>query len=189
MRKARRAAKRRGRKLRIMFADEARFGRMNRPRPCWAPIGTRPEVAAQLIREYIYLYGAVAPKDGTCVYLIMPTSNTECFQAFLDVLARKFAWQDMPPVLDDPTIAPATLPFPTTSRSCIFRRIRRNLTRRKIYGTKSARKFSRTMRSNPSTPCMPNSSRPCSTSSATPSSCNPSPLSHISSTHSDIEVV
>jgi len=49
-----------------MFADEARFGRMNRPRPCWAPIGTRPEVAAQLIREYIYLYGAVSPKDGRC---------------------------------------------------------------------------------------------------------------------------
>ena len=100
MRKARRAAKRRGRKLRIMFADEARFGRMNRPRPCWAPIGTRPEVAAQLIREYIYLYGAVAPKDGTCVYLIMPTSNTACFQAFLDVLARKFARQDILLVLD-----------------------------------------------------------------------------------------
>src|SRR5947208_9241859 len=76
-----------------MFADEARFGRMNRVRPCWAPIGTRPGVAAQLIREYIYLYGAVSPKDGTCVYLIMPTSNTECFQVFLEVLARKFARQ------------------------------------------------------------------------------------------------
>jgi putative transposase len=100
VRKARRAAKRRGRKLGIMFADEARFGRMNRPRPCWAPIGTRPEVAAQLIREYIYLYGAVAPKDRTCVYLIMPTSNTACFQAFLDVLARKFARQDILLVLD-----------------------------------------------------------------------------------------
>jgi hypothetical protein len=48
-----------------MFADEARFGRMNRPRPCWAPAGIRPKVASQLIREYIYLYGAVAPKDGT----------------------------------------------------------------------------------------------------------------------------
>jgi transposase len=83
-----------------MFADEARFGRMNRPRPCWAPIGTGPEVAAQLIREYIYLYVAVAPKDGTCVYLIMPTSNTACFQAFLDVLARKFARQDILLVLD-----------------------------------------------------------------------------------------
>ena len=100
MRKARRAAARRGRRLRIMFADEARFGRMNRIRPCWAPIGTRPGVAAQLIREYIYLYGAVSPKDGTCLYLIMPTSNTACFQVFLDVLARKFARQDILLVLD-----------------------------------------------------------------------------------------
>ena len=46
-----------------MFADEARFGRINRPRPCWAPIGIRPEVASQLIREYIHLYGAVSPKS------------------------------------------------------------------------------------------------------------------------------
>ena len=86
--------------MRIMFTDEARFGRMNRPRPCWAPIGTRPEVASQLIREYIYLYGAVCPKDGTCVYLIMPTSNTACFQIFLNVLSRKFARQDILLVLD-----------------------------------------------------------------------------------------
>jgi hypothetical protein len=26
---------------------------MNRIPPCWAPVGTRPEVAAQLVREYI----------------------------------------------------------------------------------------------------------------------------------------
>jgi hypothetical protein len=39
VKRARRAAERRGRRLRIMFADEARFGRMNRPRPCWAPAG------------------------------------------------------------------------------------------------------------------------------------------------------
>jgi len=73
---------------------------MNRIRPCWAPIGTRPGVAAQLIREYIYLYGAVSPKDGTCVYLIMPTSNTACFQIFLDVLTRRFAGQNILLVLD-----------------------------------------------------------------------------------------
>jgi transposase len=83
-----------------MFTDEARFGRINRPRPCWAPIGIRPEVASQLIREYIYLYGAVCPKDGTCVYLIMPTSNTACFQIFLNALSRKFARQDILLVLD-----------------------------------------------------------------------------------------
>jgi transposase len=83
-----------------MFADEARFGRMSRPRPCWAPTGIRPEVASRLIREYIYLYGAVSPKDGMCVYLIMPRSDTESFQAFLNVLARKFARQDILLVLD-----------------------------------------------------------------------------------------
>ena len=83
-----------------MFADEARFGRINRPRPCWAPRCIRPDVASQLIREYIYLYGAVAPKDGTCVYLIMPTSNTACFQSFLNVLSRRFARQDILLVLD-----------------------------------------------------------------------------------------
>ena len=42
VKKARRVAARRGRRLRIMFADEARFGRMNRIRRCRAPIGTRP---------------------------------------------------------------------------------------------------------------------------------------------------
>ena len=83
-----------------MFADEARFGRMNRPRPCWAPPSVRPKVAAQLIREYIYLYGAVCPKDGTCVYLIIPTSDTACFQVFLDALSRRFARQDILLVLD-----------------------------------------------------------------------------------------
>jgi putative transposase len=76
-----------------MFADEARFGRMNRPRPCWAPRGTRPQVASQLIREYVYLYGAVRPKDGTCVYLILPAPDTQCFQIFLDTLAKKYRRQ------------------------------------------------------------------------------------------------
>ena len=83
-----------------MFADEARFGRMNRPRPCWAAAGIRPKVAAQLIRDYIYLYGAVCPKDGTGVYLMKPTSDTACFQAFLDVLSRKFGRHDILLVVD-----------------------------------------------------------------------------------------
>jgi hypothetical protein len=71
-----------------MFADEARFGRMNRPRPCRAPLGVRPKVASQLIREYIYLYGAVSPQDGTCIYLIMPTSDRVRFKVM-----RRFAYR------------------------------------------------------------------------------------------------
>ena len=63
--------------------------------------GTRPEVATQLIREYIYLYGAVSPRDGTCVYLIMPTSDAGEFPGLLlDVLARRFSRQDILLVLD-----------------------------------------------------------------------------------------
>src|ERR1700675_3138256 len=57
-------------------------------------------VASQLIREYIYLYGAVCPQDGTCVYLIMPTSHTACFQSFLNVLSRRVPRQDILLVLD-----------------------------------------------------------------------------------------
>jgi hypothetical protein len=84
----------------FLFADEARFGRIDRSRPCWAPIGIRPEVASQLIREYIYLYGAASPNDGTCLYLIMSRSHTACFQAFLIALSQKFARQDILLVLD-----------------------------------------------------------------------------------------
>jgi hypothetical protein len=83
-----------------MFADEARFGRINSPRPCWAPHGVRPEVAAQLIREFTYLYGAICPQDGTCAYLVMPYADTVCFQIFLNALAKKFARQDILLVLD-----------------------------------------------------------------------------------------
>ncbi len=118
-----------------MFDEGARFGRMNRIRPCWAPLGTRPAVAAQLIRRYIYLYGAVWPKDGTCVYLIMPTSNTASFQAFLQVLARRFARQDILLVLDGaPNHRCGALVVPDTSRSCIFRPIRRTQSEGKSLG-------------------------------------------------------
>ena len=66
---------------------------MNRPRPCWAPRGTRPEVACQLIREFVYLYGAASPKDGTCVFLVMPAPDTQCFEIFLKTVAKKFRRQ------------------------------------------------------------------------------------------------
>ena len=121
MRKARRAAAKRGRRLRVMFADEARFGRMNRPRPCWAPTGVRPEVAAQLVREYIYLYGAVCPKDGTCVYLIMPASDTACFRIFLDAPSRKYSGEQILLVLDGARNHQCSLlEIPDNIRSCLL---------------------------------------------------------------------
>ena len=77
-----------------MFADEPRFG-LSIGQAVLGADRYQARGRSLLIREHIYLYGAVSPKDGTCVYLIMPTSNTACFQAFLDVLSRKFARQDI----------------------------------------------------------------------------------------------
>ena len=32
----------------------------------------------------------MCPTDGTCAFLILPASDTECFQIFLDNLSKKF---------------------------------------------------------------------------------------------------
>ena len=42
-----------------MFQDEARFGRINDVRRCWAPRPIRPICRAMLTHEYTYAYGAV----------------------------------------------------------------------------------------------------------------------------------
>jgi transposase len=173
-----------------MFTDEARFGRMNRLRPCWAPIGTRPGVAAQLIREYIYLYGAVSSKDGTCVFLIMPTSNTECFQVFLEVLARKFARQDILLVLDGtPNHRCGDLAVSDNITLLYLPPYSPELNPKENLWDGIREKSSRTTRLNPWTRCAPSSGRQSSTSSAIPAWSAPSPPSPISSTHSDVETV
>jgi hypothetical protein len=60
----------------IMAQDEGCFGRINRAKRCWAPPGVRPHVPAQVVREYIYAYTAVAPALGQMVSLILPEAST-----------------------------------------------------------------------------------------------------------------
>ena len=190
MRKARRAAARRGRRLRIMFADEARFGRMNRPRPCWAPLGTRPAVAAQLIREYVYLYGAVSPKDGTCVFLILPAPDTECFQIFLNTVAKQYSRDLILLLVDgagnhgsDQLVLPANIilhPLPPYSPE---------LNPQENIWDEIREKSSKTTLSNPWTRSMASSKMRLSTSGAIPRPSNPSHPSPISSSHCDMKLV
>jgi hypothetical protein len=47
---------------RLMFEDEARFGRLREPRRCWAPKGIRPTVPAQIVREYESAYAGMNPR-------------------------------------------------------------------------------------------------------------------------------
>jgi transposase len=72
-----------------MFQDEARFGRINDPRRCWAPWGLRPEVPAQIVREYTYLFGAVSPQDGVLDTLILPEVDADAMSLFLAEVARR----------------------------------------------------------------------------------------------------
>jgi len=74
-----------------MFQDEARFGRINIPRLCWAPMGVRPVVGCQVVREYTYAYAAVSPVDGVMDSLILPEVNTADFELFLEEVATRHA--------------------------------------------------------------------------------------------------
>jgi transposase len=69
--------------IRLMFQDEARFGRMSDPRACWAPAPQRPVVNLALVREFRYEYAAVSPWDGCLDYMTAEKMNTENMSLFL----------------------------------------------------------------------------------------------------------
>ena len=83
-----------------MFQDEARFGRINDVRRCWAPKPLRPVCQAMLTHEYTYAYAAVDVASGELDALILPHVNTACMQVFLDEVAARHADQHIVMVLD-----------------------------------------------------------------------------------------
>ena len=69
--------------VRLMFQDEARFGRMSDPRACWAPVPNRPMVNRAIIREFRYEYAAISPWGGDLDYMTLEKMNTENMGLFL----------------------------------------------------------------------------------------------------------
>ncbi len=59
---------------------------MSRPMRCWAPLGMRPDVKTQLVREYDYAFGAVAPLTGEMDSLVLPRCDLEMMK--MDFSAR-----------------------------------------------------------------------------------------------------
>jgi hypothetical protein len=90
----------RGLALRLMFEDEARFGRMMEPRRAWAPPSLHPLVATRIEREYSYAYAAVSPHDGALASLVLPEVNTEMMNLFLEEVAGRYRNQFIVMVLD-----------------------------------------------------------------------------------------
>lgn len=80
------------RPLLLMAEDEGRFGRTGELCTCWCPPGnTRPTLARQQVRQYLYAYAAVAPSLGTMCCLILPHANTAMMNLFLSQLSVEFA--------------------------------------------------------------------------------------------------
>ena len=73
-----------------MYQDEAGFGRISNPSPCWCMGGFRPIIPCHHIREYRYAYGAVEPKTGDSFFLVLPYANTACMNIFLKELSAAY---------------------------------------------------------------------------------------------------
>jgi hypothetical protein len=72
-----------GRPIRLVFQDEARFGRMVRLRRCWAAMPVRPTVCNGYERKFVYVYGAVSPLQGELDWMICRNMNTDQMNEFL----------------------------------------------------------------------------------------------------------
>ena len=65
--------------------------RISQPRRAWAPPGMRPRSPRQIVREYTYVYAAVAPHEGKMTSLILPTADTAMMNLFLSHVSQTFA--------------------------------------------------------------------------------------------------
>jgi hypothetical protein len=123
----------------IWFADEARIGQKNKIARRWARRGTRPSAPSDQRTASTYIFGAICPKDGKAVGLILPKCNTEAMQLHLDEIAKdvepgrhavllldKAGWHTSPK-LDVPenlTLLPLPAKCPElTSRECLADRM------------------------------------------------------------------
>lgn len=86
--------------MRLMFQDEARFGRISDVRRCWHRRPHRPLVKAMITQQYTYAYGAISPVDGRLDSLILPQVNGACMQVFLDEIAARYLNENLVMVLD-----------------------------------------------------------------------------------------
>jgi transposase-like protein len=83
-----------------MFQEEARFGRINDPRRCWAPHSLRPQVSTRIVREYMYVFAAVSPHDGTLDTFVLPEVNALSMSVFLTEVAQRHSQDSILLVLD-----------------------------------------------------------------------------------------
>ena len=77
--------------IEIWFAHEARIGQKNKITRRWAKRGTRPSAPSDLRTASTYIFGAICPREGKAVGLILPKCNTETMQLYLEEIAKGVA--------------------------------------------------------------------------------------------------
>jgi len=90
----------RERPVRLMFQDEARFGRMARIRRCWAPAPLRPVVFNGYERQFTYVYGSVSPLQGDLDWSLTQKMNTAQMSAFLSQVSQAHSQEFIVMVVD-----------------------------------------------------------------------------------------
>jgi transposase len=86
--------------LRLMFQDEARFGRISDCCYCWCKKPMRPLVKAMLSHQYVYAYAAVSPLDGKLDSLVLPEVNGQWMNEFLVEIASRYPDENIVMVVD-----------------------------------------------------------------------------------------
>ena len=86
--------------MRLMFQDEARFGRMARAKRCWAPGLQRPVMANGCERQFTYVCGAVSPLEGDFDSMLCEKMNTEQMGIFLRQVRARYPGEFILMVLD-----------------------------------------------------------------------------------------
>ena len=80
-----------GKRLKVFFQDEARFGQQGTITRVWAPRGSRPRAVRQTQYDYLWVIGAVCPETGQAEGLLSPRLNTEVINIFLEQFSQTLA--------------------------------------------------------------------------------------------------
>ena len=74
-----------------IFASSGEGNTLDFMTKAWCPMGSRPHVAKQGVREYVYAYAAIAPKLGKMTALVLPYVNIEMMELLLKEVSSDFA--------------------------------------------------------------------------------------------------
>jgi putative transposase len=77
--------------IEVWFADEARVGQKNKITRRWARRGSRPSAPSDQRTASTYIFGAICPKQGKAVGLILPWCNTAMMNLHLAAISADVA--------------------------------------------------------------------------------------------------